>query len=51
MRAVTIQVLGKRHVDYGVKPEDDYTVGATLLWIRTLEQGLGAELTPPVRGA
>lgn len=34
-----VQALGKRHVDYNVKPEQYETVGAALLW--TLEQGLG----------
>lgn len=33
-----VQALGKRHVDYKVKPEQYETVGAALLW--TLEQGL-----------
>ena len=35
----TVQALGRRHVDYKVKPEQYGTVGAALLW--TLEQGLG----------
>jgi hemoglobin-like flavoprotein len=35
----TLQALGKKHVDYGVKPEHYQTVGAALLW--TLEKGLG----------
>lgn len=34
-----VQALGRRHVDYNVKPEHYETVGAALLW--TLEQGLG----------
>lgn len=34
-----VQALGRRHVDYKVKPEQYETVGAALLW--TLEQGLG----------
>lgn len=34
-----VQALGKRHVDYNVKPEQYETVGAALLW--TVEQGLG----------
>ena len=34
-----VQALGKRHVDYNVKPEQYETVGVALLW--TLEQGLG----------
>lgn len=36
----TVQALGQRHVDYGVKPEHYDTVGAALLW--TLQQGLGS---------
>jgi hemoglobin-like flavoprotein len=36
--------LAKRHVDYGVKPEDYAVVGEALLW--TLERGLGAGWTP-----
>ncbi len=36
--------LAKRHVDYGVKPDDYTVVGEALLW--TLEQGLGAGWTP-----
>lgn len=34
-----VQSLGRRHVDYNVKPEHYETVGAALLW--TLEKGLG----------
>lgn len=34
-----VQSLGRRHVDYNVKPEQYETVGAALLW--TLEKGLG----------
>ena len=41
--------LGRKHVDYGVRPEHYDTVGAALLW--TLEQGLGAAFTPAVRAA
>ncbi|HVZ53248.1 MAG TPA: globin family protein [Pseudolabrys sp.] len=33
--------LAKKHVDYGVKPDDYTPVGAALLW--TLEQGLGEQ--------
>jgi hemoglobin-like flavoprotein len=36
-----VEVLGKRHVRFGVKNEDYATVGAALLW--TLKHGLGAE--------
>lgn len=44
-----VQELGRRHVDYGVKPEHYDTVGAALLW--TLEQGLGEAFTPDVKQA
>lgn len=44
-----VQDLGKRHVDYKVKPEHYDTVGAALLW--TLGQGLGEEFTPDVEAA
>ena len=38
-----VQAMGRRHVGYGVRPEDYDTVGAALLW--TLEQGLGEAAT------
>lgn len=44
-----LEELGRKHVAYGVKPQDYATVGAALLW--TLEQGLGPAFTPDVRGA
>ena len=44
-----VQALGKRHVDYGVKPEDYDTVGAALLW--TLDKGLGDAFTDEVKEA
>lgn len=44
-----IQALGRRHVDYGARPEDYPTVGAALLW--TLEQGLGKAFTAEAREA
>jgi hemoglobin-like flavoprotein len=44
-----IQSLGRRHVAYGVRPEDYQTVGAALLW--TLEQGLGASFSVAARDA
>jgi hemoglobin-like flavoprotein len=47
--AAAVQALGRRHVDYGVKPEDYKTVGMAL--IATLEKGLGDEFTPEVRDA
>jgi len=45
----TVRELGRRHVDYGVKPDHYDTVGAALLW--TLEQGLGDAFTPEVKQA
>jgi hemoglobin-like flavoprotein len=36
--------LAKRHVDYGVKPDDYAVVGEALLW--TLKRGLGESWTP-----
>ena len=44
-----VENLAKRHVGYGVKPEHFQPVGAALLW--TLEQGLGADFTPPLKKA
>jgi hemoglobin-like flavoprotein len=44
-----IQALGRRHADYGVRPQHFDTVGVALLW--TLEQGLGEGFTPEVREA
>ena len=44
-----VQDLGRRHVDYGVKPEHYDTVGAALLW--TLGQGLGDGFTSEVEAA
>jgi hemoglobin-like flavoprotein len=41
--------LARRHLDYGVQPAHYDSVGQALLW--TLEQGLGADFTPPVREA
>ena len=45
----TLESLGRRHVNYGIRDEHYATVGAALLW--TLEQGLGAAFTPEVRAA
>ena len=45
----SIQELGRRHADYGVKDQHYGVVGATLLW--TLGKGLGAEFTPEVKDA
>jgi hemoglobin-like flavoprotein len=47
--AAAVQALGRRHVDYGVKPDDYTAVGMAL--IATLEKGLGDEFTPEVRDA
>ena len=44
-----VQVLGQRHVEYGVKDKDYDTVGSALLW--TLEKGLGDAFTPEVEDA
>jgi hemoglobin-like flavoprotein/uncharacterized protein YukE len=44
-----IKVLGARHAEYGVADAHYDTVAQALLW--TLEQGLGADFTPPVRNA
>ncbi|PJZ54271.1 globin family protein [Leptospira adleri] len=43
-----IQDMGKRHLKYGVKTQDYDVVGAALL--ATLQQGLGAEFTPKLKG-
>jgi hemoglobin-like flavoprotein len=45
----TIQEMGRRHGEYGVKDEHYDTVGEALLW--TLEQGLGSAFTPETRAA
>jgi methyl-accepting chemotaxis protein len=44
-----LQSLAKRHIGYGVQEQHYTTVGAALL--KTLEQGLGDDFTPPVREA
>lgn len=44
-----LEELGRKHVGYGVKPEQYDIVGATLLW--TLEQGLGEAFDPDVEDA
>lgn len=44
-----IKKLGRRHIQYGVKPHHYKAVGQTLLW--TLQQGLGAEWTPQLQEA
>lgn len=44
-----LQSLGQRHATYGVQDAHYATVGAALL--KTLEQGLGAAFTAPVKAA
>ena len=44
-----VQDLGRRHATYGVQPAHYDTVASALLW--TLEQGLGAAFTQPVKAA
>lgn len=44
-----LQNLAKRHDGYGVKEAHYQTVGGALL--KTLEQGLGDDFTPEVKGA
>ena len=45
----SVQALGRRHVDYGVRDQHYDTVATALLW--TLEKGLGAAFTPDVKSA
>lgn len=45
----TVQELGRKHVDYGVKDEHYKPVGEALIY--TLEQGLGDEFTPEIKDA
>ena len=44
-----VQDMGRRHVTYGVKEEDNDIVGEALLW--TLEQGLGEGFSVEVKQA
>ncbi len=44
-----VELLGRRHAGYGVRPAHYDTVAEALLW--TLEQGLGDGFTPEVRDA
>lgn len=44
-----VQALGRRHAGYGVRDQHYETVGSALLW--TLEKGLGAAFTDPVKAA
>lgn len=45
----SIEALGRRHVEYGVKPGHYTTVAAALL--STIQKTLGDEYTPEVRAA
>ena len=45
----SVEELGRRHSNYGVRPEHYATVGAALLW--TLQSGLGEAFTAEVRDA
>lgn len=47
--APVIENLGRRHLEYGVRPEHYDAMGNALLW--TLQQGLGREFTADVRDA
>ncbi len=44
-----VQELGRRHIDYGVKPEHYDTVGAALVW--ALAQQLGPQWNAEVQDA
>ena len=44
-----IVAMSKRHVEYGVKPEQYNLVGKALLW--TLQKGLGNEWTDEMKSA
>jgi len=44
-----IREMGKRHVNYGVKPAHYKAVGDSLLW--TLKQGLGQDWNAELREA
>jgi hemoglobin-like flavoprotein len=44
-----VEDLGRRHAGYGVAANHYEPVGAALLW--TLEKGLGADFTAPVKAA
>ncbi len=44
-----VEALGRRYGDHGMRTRHYGTVGEALLW--TLEQGLSAAFTPPVRRA
>jgi hemoglobin-like flavoprotein len=44
-----LQVLGRKHLRYGVKPKHYDTVGAALLW--TLKKGLGKDFDAKHRAA
>lgn len=44
-----LQVMGRRHVDYGVKDEDYDTVGEALVW--ALSEGLKGDFTEDTKTA
>ncbi len=44
-----VQELGRRHINYGVKPEHYQTVGAALVW--ALAQQLGPQWNAEVQAA
>lgn len=44
-----VEALGRRHADYGVRPQDYDTVGLALLW--TLGQALGERFTAELESA
>ena len=44
-----VEALARRHVDYGVRPEDYAAVGRALIWM--LERHLGPAFTPEARRA
>ena len=45
----SVEQLGRRHANYGVKPKHYLTVGTALLW--TLQSGLGEAFTADVKEA
>ena len=49
MMIPAIQMLGRRHAEYGVTAAHYAPVGSALIW--TLQQGLGGEFTDDVRDA
>jgi hemoglobin-like flavoprotein len=47
--AATLQKLGRRHLDYGVKPEHYDKVGEALIW--TMEKLLADDWTPELQAS